>query len=145
MRKEKNRIFLVDDDKLYLKMLEIELQDNNNFILETFTTGEVCLDNLSKKPDVIVLDYYLDNLDKNAMNGIQVLDKIKLINPNIPVVILSCQDKIDVAIDCMHHFAFDYIVKSETAFVRLKKVISTIIHIKETEKALNWYMDTTSK
>lgn len=145
MRKEKNRIFLVDDDKLYLKMLEIELQDNNNFILETFTTGEVCLDNLSKKPDVIVLDYYLDNLDKNAMNGIQVLDKIKLINPDIPVVILSCQDKIDVAIDCMHHFAFDYIVKSETAFVRLKKVISTIIHIKETEKALNWYMDTTSK
>jgi hypothetical protein len=45
----------------------------------------------------------------------------------------------------MHHNAFDYIVKSETAFIRLRKAISTIIRIKKTEKALNWYMDVTSK
>ena len=145
MCKVQNKIFLVDDDKLYLKVLEVELQDNDDYILEVFTTGEDCIANLSKNPDVIILDYYLDGLDKNAMNGIQVLDKIKLINPDIPVVILSCQDKIEVAIDCMHHLAFDYIVKSETAFVRLRKVISTIIHIKKTERALNWYMEATSK
>ena len=142
---KKIKLFLVDDDALYLKVLEIELLQNDNFILETFATGEMCIANLSQKPDVVVLDYYLDSLDKNAMNGIEVLDKIKAINPDIPVVMLSSQDKIEVAINCMHHNAFDYIVKSETAFVRLRKAISTITHIKKTEKALNWYMDVTSK
>ena len=142
---KKIKLFLVDDDALYLKVLEIELMHNDNYILETFATGEMCLANLSQKPDVIVLDYYLDSLDKNAMNGIQVLDQIKSIDPDIPVVMLSSQDKIEVAVNCMHHNAFDYIVKSETAFVRLRKDISTITHIKKTEKALNWYMDVTSK
>lgn len=142
---KKIKLFLVDDDALYLKVLEIELLQNDNFILETFATGEMCIANLSHKPDVVVLDYYLDSLDKNAMNGIEVLDKIKAINPDIPVVMLSSQDKIEVAINCMHHNAFDYIVKSETAFVRLRKAIATITHIKKTEKALNWYMEVTSK
>jgi len=142
---KKIKLFLVDDDALYLKVLEIELLQNDNFILETFATGEMCIANLSQKPDVIVLDYYLDSLDKNAMNGIQVLDEIKSFDPDIPVVMLSSQDKIEVAINCMHHNAFDYIVKSETAFIRLRKAIATITHIKKTEKALNWYMDVTSK
>ena len=142
---KKIKLFLVDDDALYLKVLEIELLQNDNFILETFATGEMCIANLYQKPDVIILDYYLDSFDKNAMNGIEVLDKIKAINPDIPVVMLSSQDKIEVAINCMHHNAFDYIVKSETAFVRLRKAISTITHIKKTEKALNWYMEVTSK
>ena len=142
---KKIKLFLVDDDPLYLKMLEIELLQFGDYILENFPTGEKCIANLDQKPDVIVLDYYLDSLDKSAMDGIQVLDQIKSINSDIPVVMLSSHDKIEVAVDCMHHNAFDYIVKSETAFVRLRKAITTITHIKRTEKALNWYMDETSK
>jgi hypothetical protein len=41
----------------------------------------------------------------------------------------------------MKHQAFDYIVKSETAFVRLQKTITTIFHYQEIEKALSWYME----
>lgn len=142
---KKTKIFLVDDDPLYLKMLEIELSNNEEFIIESFATGEICLANLDKKPDVIVLDYFLDSFDKSAMNGIQVLDKIKSTNPEISVVMLSSQDKIEVAVNCMHHKAFDYIVKSETAYIRLRKAIAVIAHIKKTERALNWYMEVTSK
>ena len=87
------------------------------------------------------MDYHLDGIDKNAMNGIATLDKIKSVNPDIPVVMLSSQDKIDVAINCMHHRAFDYVVKSETAFVRLQKIITTIFRYKKMEKELNWYME----
>jgi DNA-binding NtrC family response regulator len=80
-------------------------------------------------------------LKKNAMNGIQTLDKIKIFNPDIPVVMLSSQDKIEVAINCMHHKAFDYVVKSETAFLRMEKKIETILNFKEIETELNWYME----
>ncbi len=141
MNNDKIKLFLVDDDALFLKSLEIEFLNHADFIIETFATGELCLKNLAANPDVIILDYHLDGLDKTAMNGLDTLDKIKSINPGIPVVILSCQDKIDVAIQCMHHDAFDYVVKSETAFLRLQKIITTIFQYKKIEKELNWYME----
>jgi len=75
------------------------------------------------------------------MNGVETLDSIKASNPDIPVVMLSSQDKIDVAINCMHHKALDYVVKSETAFIRLQKIITSIFLNKKLEKELSWYMD----
>jgi two-component system, OmpR family, response regulator len=137
----KIKLFLVDDDAVFLKLLEIEFLQHADFAIETFATGELCITNLSHNPDVIILDYHLDGIVKNAMNGIDTLDKIKAFNPDIPVVMLSSQDKIEVAINCMHHKAFDYVVKSETAFMRLQKIITTIFHYKKMEKELNWYMD----
>jgi two-component system, OmpR family, response regulator len=141
MSNEKIKLFLVDDDAVFLKSLEIEFLQHADFMIETFATGERCLENLSKKPDVIILDYHLDGIDKNAMNGIETLDKIKVGYKDIPVVMLSSQDKIDVAINCMHHGAFDYVVKSETAFIRLQKIITTIFNFKKMEKTLDWYME----
>ena len=136
----KIKLFLVDDDAMFLKSLEIEFVHHTDFTVETFATGELCLENLSRSPDVIILDYHLNGIDKTAMNGIETLDKIKAINPDIPVVMLSSQDKIDVAISCMHHKAFYYVVKSETAFVRLQKNITAYFHYEKIEKELNWYM-----
>jgi DNA-binding NtrC family response regulator len=125
---------------VFLKALEIEFLNHTDFTVETFATGELCLEHLSRDPDVIILDYHLDGINKNAMNGIETLDKIKAYNPDIPVVMLSSQDKIDVAISCMHHRAFDYVVKSETAFLRLQKNITAFFHYEKIEKELNWYM-----
>ena len=141
MNNEKIKLFLVDDDAVFLKLLEIEFMEHADFEIETFATGELCMENISHQPDVIVLDYYLDGVDRDAINGIDTLDQIKAFNPEIPVVMLSSQDKIDVAINCMHHKAFDYVVKSETAFMRLKKIITTILETQKLEKQLNWYMD----
>ena len=139
--KNKVKIFLVDDDALFLKSLEIEFLDNADFTVETYPTGELCIANLSHNPDIIILDYQLDGIVKNALNGLETLDKIKAFNPEIPVIMLSSQDKIEVAINCMHHKAFEYVVKSETAFVRLQKIITSIFKYQKMEKELNWYMD----
>jgi DNA-binding NarL/FixJ family response regulator len=137
----KIKLFLVDDDALFLKSLEIEFLDHADFEIETYPTGELCLANLSHNPDVIILDYHLDGIDLKAINGIDTLDKIKAFNPEIEVIMLSSQDKIEVAIDCMHHQAFDYVVKSETAFVRLQKIISALFEFRKMKKELNWYME----
>lgn len=134
-------LFLVDDDALFLKSLEIKFLDKNDFLVETFATGELCLASLKQKPDIIILDYHLDGIDENAMNGMETLDKIKAYNPKFPVIMLSSQDKIDVAIDCMHHKATDYVVKSETAFVRLQAIIDNFFRYQKMEKELSWYMD----
>lgn len=138
---DKIKLFLVDDDALFLKMLEIEFLDTADFVIETYASGELCIENLENNPDLIILDYHLDGIDLKAMNGLETLDKIKEFDTNIPVIMLSAQDKIDVAIKCMHHKATDYVVKSETAFFRLKQIVSTVLHSQKVEKQLNWYMD----
>ena len=137
----KIKIFLVDDDAVFLKSLAIDFLEFPEFTVETHATGELCVAHLSNLPDVIILDYHLDGIDKDAMNGIATLDKIKAANSNIPVVMLSSQDKIDVAVNCMHHKAFDYVVKSETAFFRLQKIIPAIFRYQKMEKELRWYME----
>ncbi len=137
----KIKLFLVDDDAVFLKSSEIEFLNSADFLIETYATGELCIENLDHNPDVIILDYHLDGINKGAMNGLQTLDKIKAYNTDIPVIMLSSQDKIDVAINCMHHQATDYVVKSETAFIRIQKIITNIFSYKKMEKQLSWYMD----
>lgn len=139
--KNRIKIFLVDDDALYLRLLEIQFLEHADFEIETFSSGEECIENLSSKPDLIILDYMLNSVDKDAMNGIEILDKIKESNALIPVIILSAQDKIEVAIDCMHHGAFDYVVKSETIFMRLQKIITSIMEVNKLKKQIDWYME----
>jgi len=141
MNEKKILLFLVDDDAFFLKSLEIEFAQNTKSIIKTFATGELCLKNLSQDPDIIVLDYHLNGINKNAINGLETLDRLKTANPQIPVIMLSSQDKIEVAVNCMKHQAFDYIVKSETAFLRLQRAITTIFHYQKIEKALSWYME----
>ncbi|MBP6811395.1 MAG: response regulator [Saprospiraceae bacterium] len=137
----KVKLFLVDDDAVFLKLLAIEFLQHADFDVETYPTGELCIEHLPSSPDIIILDYHLDGIVSHAINGIETLDKIKAYNPDIPVIMLSSQDKIEVAVNCMHHRAFDYVVKSETAFVRLQKTITTIFRYKKMEKELSWYME----
>ncbi|MCE3258548.1 MAG: response regulator receiver protein [Bacteroidetes bacterium] len=141
MKKTTTHIFIVDDDAVLLKSLEIEFLSYSEYKIRTFVTGEKCIENLGDLPDIIVLDYHLDGIDPAAMNGIQTLDRIHKYNPAIPVIMLSSQDKIEVAINCMHYNASDYIVKSETAFLRLEKRIRAILHNKAMENKLKWYME----
>jgi len=138
--KTKIKIFLVDDDAVFLKLLEIQFLEHGDFKIETYPTGELCIENLSHNPDLVILDYLLDGVVRDVMNGIETLDKIKLYNAEIPVVMLSAQDKIDVAINCMHHAAFDYVVKAKLPLCVCKK-LSQLFRNKKLEKQLNWYME----
>lgn len=141
MNPNQQTVFLVDDDVVFLKLLAIDFQLQTDFKVLTFETGEKCLEKLDMQPDLIILDYQLDGVEKGVMNGIETLDKIKEYSAIIPVIMLSSQDKIEVAVDCMHHKANDYIVKSETSFIKLQTVIQSIFNLKQIEKKLNWYMD----
>jgi two-component system, OmpR family, response regulator len=134
---QKIKLFLVDDDAVFLKLLEIEYLQNAGFVIETYLSGELCIENLHHKPDVIVLDYHLNGSNKKAMDGMKTLDNIKTNHPDIPVVMLSAQNDIGVALNCLHHKAIDYVVKNKSAFMNLQNTINTILDYREMGKDMN--------
>jgi DNA-binding NtrC family response regulator len=140
MNLPKKKIVLVDDDAVFLKMLQASLMEHDVFEIEAYPTGEQFLETISNSIDLVILDFHLNGINQTAINGLETLDKIKSFNSEIPVIMLSSQDKIEVAIDCIHHGAIDYIVKSETAFFKVNQSITKLFEFKKIEKELSWYM-----
>jgi two-component system, OmpR family, response regulator len=143
---DKYSVFLVDDDKMFLASLKNSLQQQFGSSLEVseYTTGEDFIDNMEgDKPDMVILDYYLnDEEHPDAMDGIRVLKEIKSVSKDIVVIMLSGQDKLQVAIDSIKNGAYEYIAKSETAFVRiqntLKNALDSIKSERENTKYFKW-------
>ena len=133
---EKIVVFLVDDDKLYLKSLEALFHENSNFLVTTFLTGEACLQNIYLKPDVIILDYFLNSSTGNSKNGLEIMTSIKEVSVETPVIMLSSNESAEIAVNCMKKGAFDYTIKNENTFLKLKQSIKKILSISSKEKEL---------
>lgn len=132
-------IFIVDDDPMQLNMLKDHLSAMSTFDIHTFSTGEDCIAQISKAPDIVFLDYHLSNKNANAMDGLEVLRELKEKNPNGEVVMLSGQDKIEVAVDTMKFGAFDYIVKGESAFYRAEKAVFNLYKLAKLKRDAGFY------
>ena len=139
--KEAISVFLVDDDNIFLKSLEYHLQQKlqYNFKIKSFSTGEACLKNMEQKPNIVVLDYFLNGENQHAMNGVHVLEKIKLANLDTAVIMLSGQDKMQVAVDSMKYGALDYVVKNENVFLRSQNAIRNAVSSLEMSKEVKLY------
>ena len=119
------KIFVIDDDASMREMISDFLQTKyNEPEIFLFATGEAALAEVYRKPEVIILDYYLDNADKNAMNGVEILKRIKELLLNVPVLFLSSQDNPEIAANTIKYGAYDYIVKNENAFQRIEIMIN---------------------
>ncbi|HEY0029868.1 MAG TPA: response regulator [Bacteroidia bacterium] len=121
-------IFLVDDDPLYLRALELAVSSQiGSAKIHSFQTASACLNEIKLKPDAVILDYYLDAVYPDAKNGIDVLREIKKSSPRTKVIMLSAQDSLNIAIDCMENGAYDYVSKSQSSFIRINNLLSIIL------------------
>lgn len=120
------KVFIVEDNELYLNVLERYILDLGYENLHKFTSGEACLDQLHLKPEIIFLDYYMDNL-----NGLEVLYKIKRFDPNIFVVMISGHDDVETAIEFLKNGGFDYIRKGEGDKSKIESVFKQIHEVRE--------------
>lgn len=125
--KQLKNIFIVDDDAMQSSMLQDYLSKYSTFKLHVFNSGEDCIKKLELNPDIVFLDYNFDKAGRNAMDGLEILKEIKAQKPETEVVMISGQDRIEVAVNTMKYGAFDYIVKSESAFHRAENAIFNII------------------
>jgi len=115
------KIFVVEDDEWYSKLLVHNLSLNPDYEIESFTNGKDCLANLHKNPEVITLDYRLPD-----MKGLEILKNIKAENQEIQVILISEQDEIEVVVELLKYGAYDYIVKSNDIRERLLNTVQNI-------------------
>lgn len=125
---KKHNIILVDDDLIFLEMLKESLSDNEDLNLIAFQTGEECLNHMNLKPDVIVLDYFLNNENDDAKDGLEILKEIHQIDPKAKVIILSGQEDGNLVYDFVRENATNYVVKDDSAFENVKRAIEDIIY-----------------
>ncbi len=128
-----NTIFIVDDDPMAADLLKDHLEKVSKYNVEVFSTGEECLEKISILPGIVFLDYHLNSVKKDALDGLDILREIKEKSPETEVVMLSGQDKIDVAVNTMKYGAFDYIVKGESSFYRAEKAVFNIYRYRKLE------------
>ncbi len=113
-------IFVIDDEEMYSTALEEYITRKSRHTVKLFKTGEECLDELYKTiPDVIILDYNLSTVVKDAANGMAILEAIKKIDNNIRVIMLSSQESYATAMNTIKVGAEDYIIKDENSFDRV--------------------------
>jgi DNA-binding NtrC family response regulator len=120
----KRYLFLVDDEPIQNEMLKDYLNERFLYEIKVFDNGEDAMQNMHLNPELVVLDYHLSSQNKDAKNGVEVLKAMKDKHPEAQVIVLSGQDKIDVAVDTMKYGAYDYVVKGESAFSRIENLIN---------------------
>lgn len=102
------KIFIVDDDPWYAQILQYHLALNPDFEVECFDSGEECLKKIHLKPDVVTVDYSME-----GMSGSELMDRLKQQIPETPIIIISGQEEIGVAIELLKKGAYDYIIKDD--------------------------------
>lgn len=115
------KIFIVEDDQMYARILSYHLSQNPDYEVTIFTTGKELLANLYKNPSVISLDFNLPD-----MSGFDVLKKIREFDPELPVVIVSGQQDISTAVELLKKGVYDYVLKDPDTKERLWSVMRNI-------------------
>lgn len=121
--KQPRLIFIVEDNTVYAKTLESFLKARiGNLDVKIFPVGELCIDNLHLKPDVIIMDYFLNTKYYDAENGLSILKQIRQNDQEVRTIVLSAQNDASVVLEVSDTGSL-YLVKNENAFQEILDLI----------------------
>lgn len=118
------KIFIADDDAMIRQALKFYLSQRFDCEISLFETGEDCLHHIDEQPDIVVLDYFMDSIKKDAANGMEILKAIKKNHPTIQVIMLSNQEQYGVALQTLQKGAVHYVIKDEEAYKNIGEMIA---------------------
>lgn len=117
------KIFIVDDDEMMAEALSDYLTRKVQHSVHIFNTGEECLLHLDKNPDVIILDYFLNSMDKNAANGLEILEELRKKKTNSKIIMLSSQERYGIMLQSIQKGAETYLMKGLDSFEKINDLI----------------------
>lgn len=101
-------IFIVEDDPWYGQLLHYHLSLNPTDHVHLWTSGQECLQHMHTQPDVVTIDFSLPDV-----SGDKLLQQLKLRWPDVPVIVISAQNKIATAVQLLKLGAADYLIKDD--------------------------------
>lgn len=119
------KIYIVEDDPWYGEILAYYLSLNPDYKVTRFENAKDCLAKMHLKPDLVTIDFSLPD-----MKGDELFKRIKDIQPLVPVIIISSQEEVSIAVNLLKMGVSDYLVKDEAT----KDILwNTVIRIKENQ------------
>jgi two-component system OmpR family response regulator len=115
-------VFIVDDDPLYRELLGAHLK-KHDLKVQLYSSGTLCLENLYQQPDLILLDFNLNETGSAFPTGKEIFNHIKFTNPDIKVIMISNQDSGKVVLELIQSGVRDYIEKDSNVFKNLDVLI----------------------
>jgi len=101
-------IFIVEDDPWYGQLLQYHLSLNPVDQVHLWTSGQECLQHMHLQPDVVTIDFSLPDI-----SGDKLLLQLKQRWPEVPVIVISAQNKIATAVQLLKLGAADYLIKDD--------------------------------
>ena len=117
------KIFIVDDDEMLTEALSDYVTRKVAHKISIFHTGEDCMQHLSENPDVVILDFFLNTVKKDAANGLEVLEAFRKHLPETRFIMLSSQESYATAAKTIQKGAEQYVIKDDNAFQKIAELI----------------------
>ena len=123
-KNKRDMIFIVEDNTLYANSLQYFLEDR---LIEpeirVFSLGESCIEQLHLNPDYIIMDYFLNSKERNAMDGLDTIREIRKRNADSKIILLSSQKNMDVTVEAVQEHHCNYVAKNEASFEKVYNII----------------------
>lgn len=128
MEKEK-LVFIVDDENIILSLVEYVIGNQPGISLQTFSTVDACLAALSMKPDLVVTDHHFGNVGDKKVTGLNLLQAIRKLSADIPVLVLSSHDDPLLKEHYKQEGATEYLTKNDYFVNDLEDAIKKYLHL----------------
>ncbi|PKP36740.1 MAG: hypothetical protein CVT98_07160 [Bacteroidetes bacterium HGW-Bacteroidetes-15] len=139
--KKNANIYIVDHDPAYSASLTKAIDKPAKYNIETFTTGEKFIAHLTslnfRKNDIhlVFLGYhFFDDREHNLMNGIEILEAVKVVCPDTEVVMLYTEEETSYGAYARNSGAYTFVPKNDTIFLRINNIIMRVISQKKLEQ-----------
>ncbi len=103
------KILVVDDDPFVRSILQDLLEENGHAVL-TAEDGHEAFEIYEKDAEISLI---ISDMNMAAMNGLELIQKIRKQDMEVPIIILTVNDRIQVALDAIESGASDYLLKDE--------------------------------
>jgi DNA-binding NtrC family response regulator len=141
MAGKQKTLFIIDDDVTNSDLLKKYLSDKFRFNIISFTSGDEALRNINIPPDIVILDYNMNRISANALNGTEILKQVLHARPKTSVIIMGGQEKTEIASEVFRYGAYDYITKNPTGFMRIENALKHIQKAMHKKRVLRTYQE----
>jgi CheY-like chemotaxis protein len=116
-------VFIVEDNPVHQKMLQVHFDDLGSYVVKTFANPEDMFAHLKEKPFAIVLDHFFGNHPKT---GLQYLKELKKSHPSIPIIYYTTLTEASVRDQVTALGVEQFIAKDSASLVRLRTALDVL-------------------